>query len=110
MSTFFFLLVIAVQSVTVLIALHTLYNLVPTFPHEGSFIMVHYLCRYQSVIDHPVVFHAVEAAVFGTAAELVLRQGTAQEGAHLLNGASQVLGRQNDTDKSPNQPKEWTSC
>lgn len=72
--------------------------------------MVHYLCRYQSVIDHPVVFHAIEAAVFGTAAELVLRQGTAQEGAHLLNGASQVLGKQNDTDKSPNQPKEWTSC
>lgn len=66
-------------------------NTLPTFPHEGSFIMVHYLCRHQSVIDHLVVSHAVEAAVLDTAAELVLRQGTLQEGAHLLNGAWQVL-------------------
>lgn len=77
-----------------------LHNLAPTFPHEGSFIMVHYLCRYQSVIDHLVVFHAVEAAVFDAAAELVLRQGNLEEGAQLLSGASQVLGKQNDTRKS----------
>lgn len=65
--------------------------------------MVHYLCRYQSVIDHWVVFHAVEAAVFGTAAELVLRQGTAQEGAHRLDGAWQVLGKENDGVTEPSK-------
>lgn len=65
-----------------------LYNPVPTFPHEGSFIMVHYLHRNQSVIDHLVVFHAAKGAVFDTAGKLVLRQWTLQEGADLLGGAS----------------------
>lgn len=94
---FLFLWAKAEQSVTVWITGGMLYNLLPTFPHEDSFIMVHYLCRDQSVIDHGVVLHAGEGAVLDTAAELVLRQGTLQEGAHLLDGGRQVLDKHNDT-------------
>lgn len=79
-----------------------LHNAALTFPHEGSFIMVHYLCRNQSVIDHLIDSHAVEAAVLDTAAELVLRQGALQEGAHLLNGALQVL-QHSDTHQESHQ-------
>lgn len=75
-----------IQSVS-LSACPLLCHLLHTFPHEGSFLVVHYLCRDQSIIDHSVVFHAAEAAVFGTVVDLVLRQGTLQERAQFRNGA-----------------------
>lgn len=43
-----------------------------TLSHEGAFAAVHYLCSDQSVVDHRVVLHAAEAAVFHAAGNLVL--------------------------------------
>lgn len=63
----------------------------PTFSHEGAFAMVHYLFSNQSIVDHLVVFHAAEAAVFRAVVDLVLHQGTLQERAYPLYGAMWVL-------------------
>ncbi len=49
--------------------------------------MVHDLLRDQGVVDHLVVFHAAEAAVFHTVVDFILHQGTLQERAYLLYGA-----------------------
>lgn len=62
-----------------------------TFPHEGTFAVVHYLFCNQAVIDHLVDFHAAKAAVLHAAVHLILHQGAPQVGAHLLDGATQVL-------------------
>lgn len=62
-----------------------------TFPHEGSFAVVHQLFCNQAVIDHLVLFHAAKAAVLHTAVHLILRQRALQVGAHLLDRATQVL-------------------
>lgn len=69
-----------------------------TISHEGAFAVVHYLCSDQSVVDHRVVLHAAEAAVFHTAGNLVLHQGTLQERAYSLYGAAQVLRNDKDDD------------
>lgn len=53
--------------------------------------MIQYLIRNKAVVDHLVVLHAAEAAVFHTVIELMLQQRALQERAHLVDGPMQVL-------------------
>lgn len=53
--------------------------------------MVHYLVCNQAVIDHLVDLHAAKAAVLHAPVYLILHQRAPQVGAHLLDGATEVL-------------------
>lgn len=62
-----------------------------TFPEEGAFAMIQYLPRDKGVVDHLVVLHAAEAAVFHTVVQLILQQRALQEATHPVHGLMCVL-------------------
>lgn len=58
-----------------------------TFSHEGALAMVQDLLCNEAVVNHLVVFHVAEGAVFHKAVELLFHQRALQERADPLYGS-----------------------